>query len=91
MLLIDTKFAVSTDLTLPTTMTEWTVDDDNRMKNVPSTEIEPPSISYYLANKRSLHVRSQDLKIPTLIEKRKKEKLPTTAITIKTGLKYPYV
>ena len=39
-------------------------------------------LSYYLANKRSLHVRSQGLEIPTLIEEKKgKLKLPTTAIT----------
>jgi len=37
-------------------------------------------LSYYLANKRSLHVRSQSLKILTLIGEKK---LPTTAITIK--------
>ena len=44
-------------------------------------------LSYYLANKRSLHVRSQGLKILTLIgEKRKKIKLPTTVITIKFAL-----
>ena len=38
-------------------------------------------LSYYLANKRSLHVRSQGLEILTLIGK--KLKLPTTAITKK--------
>ena len=27
-------------------------------------------LSYYLANKRSLHIRSQGLKIPTLIEEK---------------------
>jgi hypothetical protein len=50
---------------------------------------------YYLTNKRSLHVRSQGLEIPTLIEKNltlikkiEKEKLPTTAIIIKISLKY---
>ena len=39
-------------------------------------------LSYYLANKRTLHVRSQGLEIPTLIgEKKEKLKLPTTTIT----------
>ena len=47
-------------------------------------------LSYYLANKRSLHVHSQDLEIPTLIgEKKEKLKLPTTTITKKISLKYP--
>ena len=32
---------------------------------------------YYLANKRSLHICSQGLEIPTLIGENKKIKLPT--------------
>ena len=36
---------------------------------------------YYLTNKQSLHVHSQDLEIPTLIGKKEKFKLPTIAIT----------
>ena len=32
-------------------------------------------LSYYLANKRSLHIRSQDLEILTLIEKNRKIKI----------------
>jgi len=40
-------------------------------------------LSYYLANKRSLHIHSQGIKIITLIKKRKEIKLHTTAITIK--------
>ena len=39
-------------------------------------------LSYYLANKWNLHVRSQGLEIPILIEEKKEKlKLPTTAIT----------
>jgi len=38
---------------------------------------------YYLANKRRLHIRSQSLKIATLIWKKEKLKLPTTVITKK--------
>jgi len=49
------------------------------------------SISYYLINKWNLHVRSQSLKILTLIEKNKKIKLPTTGIMIKIDTKYPYI
>ena len=49
-------------------------------------------LSYYLTNKRSLHVCSQGLEISTLIgEKQKKIKLPTIAITIKISLKYPCI
>ena len=41
-------------------------------------------LSYYLTNKRSLHVRSQGLEIPTLIEEKKEKlKLLTNAITKK--------
>ena len=32
-------------------------------------------LSYYLANKRSLHIRSQGLEIPTLIEQKEKIKI----------------
>ena len=37
-------------------------------------------LSYYLANKRSLHVRSQGLEISRLIGEKEKLKLPATAI-----------
>ena len=47
-------------------------------------------LSYYLANKRSLHVRSQGLKIPTLIgEKLKKIKITHYYHYDKISLKYP--
>ena len=35
----------------------------------------PHQLSYYLANKRSLHVRSQGLEIPTLIGEKRKIKI----------------
>ena len=42
------------------------------------------NLSYYLANKQSLHVRSQGIEITTLIgEKKEKLELPTIAITKK--------
>jgi len=47
-------------------------------------------LSYYLANKRSLHIRSQGLEIPTLIgEKKKKKNYPPLPLQ-KISLKYPY-
>jgi len=51
------------------------------LKNHGRTKFHGDLLSYYLANKQSLHVRSQGLEIliSTLIEK----KLPTTVITKK--------
>ena len=40
-------------------------------------------LSYYLANKKSLLIRSQGLNIPTLIGEKEKLKFSTTAITKK--------
>ena len=46
-------------------------------------------ISYYLANKRSLHVCSQGLEIPTLIGKNRKIKITHHCHYNKISLKYP--
>ena len=46
-------------------------------------------LSYYLANKRSLHVRSQGLEIPTLIGEKRKIKITHHCHYEKISLKYP--
>ena len=47
-------------------------------------------LSYYLANKRSFHVRSQGLEIPTLIGEKRKIKITLHCHYEKNSPKYPY-
>ena len=47
-------------------------------------------LSYYLANKRSLHIHSQGIKILTLIKKKERNKITHHCHYDKICPKYPY-